>query len=96
MQLQQTRTLRNTFDVDMPLHPETRSCEDVASLVERFLRSIDAHRRDSRDLAPGDVLQALSIVTAVQMAKGEATERYGSGLQIELRGLSVEAATARI
>ncbi|HSO84322.1 hypothetical protein [Thiocapsa sp.] len=95
MQLQQTRALRDTFDVDMPLHPETHSYEDVATLVERFLMSIDAHRRDSRDLAPGDVLQALSIVTAVQMAKGEATERFGSGLQIELRALSVEAATAR-
>jgi hypothetical protein len=90
MQLQQTRALRDTFDVDIPLHPDTRSCEDVATLVEGFLRSIDRYRRDAEGLAQGDVLQALSIVTAVQMAKGEATERYGSGLKIELRELAVE------
>ncbi|MFB1488195.1 MULTISPECIES: hypothetical protein [unclassified Thiocapsa] len=94
MQLQQTRALRDTFDVDIPLHPDTCSCEDVATLVERFMRSIDSYRRDARGIAQGDVLQALSIVTAVQMAKGEATERYGSGLRIELKGLSVEGASA--
>ncbi|RKT46685.1 hypothetical protein BDD21_4217 [Thiocapsa rosea] len=95
MHLQHTRALRDTFDVDIPLHPDTRSCEDVATLVEGFLRSIDSYRRDAQGLAQGDVLQALSIVTAVQMAKGEAAERFGSGLQIRLRGLSIEGDSAR-
>ncbi|UHD16276.1 hypothetical protein [Thiocapsa bogorovii] len=95
MHLQQTRALRNTFDVDIPLHPDTRSYEDVATLVEEFLNSIDSYRRDAQGLAQGDVLQALSIATAVQMAKGQANERYGSGLRIELQGLSVESASVR-
>ncbi|WP_296806172.1 hypothetical protein [Thiocapsa sp.] len=95
MPLQQTRALRDTFDVDVPLHPDTHSCEDVATLVEGFLRSIDRYRRDAQGLAQGDVLQALSIVTAVQMAKGEAAERYGSGMQITLRDLSVAGNSAR-
>ncbi|EGV16994.1 hypothetical protein [Thiocapsa marina] len=96
MHLQQTRAIRNTFDVDIPLHPDTRSYEDVARLVEGFLRSIDSYRRDARDLSQGDVLQALSIVTAVQKAKDEATGRYGSGLRIELHALSVEGDSTRV
>lgn len=83
---------RETLEIDLALDPHTESAEDVSRLVSQFLRDIDACSLD-RPVSPSDVLQALSITTAVHMARSEATRR--GGRSVSLPFIEAELATSR-
>jgi hypothetical protein len=84
-----------TFELEVPLHPTTHSSDDVATLVEGVLASIDRHQTRGRSIAHADVMQALAIATAVQTAKHQASKRLQPGLGISFRGLCLESRPAR-
>jgi hypothetical protein len=73
---------RRTVEIDVALAPETDSAEDVSLLVSRILRDIDRCSADHQ-MSQSDVLQALTIATAVHAAKAQAEEdrRHPIGLE---------------
>lgn len=73
---------RRTVEIDVALAPETDCAEDVSLLVSRILRDIDRCNADAH-MSQADVLQALSIVTAVQAAKAQADETRGFPVGLE-------------
>jgi hypothetical protein len=80
---------QHSFALDMPLSEDTDSSEAVASLVEGILGGIDdltAHDV----ISDRDVLQALSIATAVRAAVVDLSERSGRRVGLDL--LDVEVA----
>jgi hypothetical protein len=83
---------RETFEIDLTLDPHTESAEDVSRLVSQFLRDIDACSLE-RPVSPSDVLQALSITTAVHVARSEATRRGGKSVSLPF--IEAELATSR-
>lgn len=83
---------RETLEIDLPLDPRTESAEDVSRLVSQFLRDIDACSLE-RQVSPSDVLQALSITTAVHVARAEAQRR--SGKSVLLPFIDAELASSR-
>jgi hypothetical protein len=86
-----TSTTDPRFDVELPLLPETRDPDHVATLVEAFLRHIERLDDQSRRVDRGDVIQALSITAAIQWARRDAERRHGP-LRMRLEGLEVAAA----
>lgn len=54
------------FDIDFPLHPETRSAKSVSDLVTRLLETISEHAGQRDDVSDGDILQALAMTTAIR------------------------------
>ncbi|MCU0834326.1 MAG: hypothetical protein MUC77_07805 [Chromatiaceae bacterium] len=82
---------RETLEIDLPLDPHTESAEDVSHLVSQFLREIDACCLERR-VSPSDVLQALSITTAVHVARVEAQRRSGKLVALPLIGVELSAA----
>jgi hypothetical protein len=84
-----------TFDLEVPLHPTTHSCDDVATLVAGVLASIDRHQARGRPVAHADIVQALAIAAAVQNARHEASKRLRPGLGISFRGLALESRPAQ-
>jgi hypothetical protein len=93
--LRDTLATSPTFDVEVPLHPTTHSCEDVATLVEGVLENIDRQRRQGRPMAHADVIQALSIAAAVQTARHDAAQHLARGLGISFHGLTIDARAAQ-
>jgi hypothetical protein len=69
-----TRTLTITaltsgglaYDIDFPLHPNTRSSDAVASLVTAQLATIGAAVAAHPGLSDGDILQALTMTLGVR------------------------------
>jgi hypothetical protein len=78
-----------SVDLDLPLHEETDDGEAVASLVQNILTGVD-------DLAAGgaisgrDIVQALSIATAVHAAKVEVSALSGETLRLNLLDVRLE------
>lgn len=54
------------FDINFPLHPETRSPTAVSALVSRLLESISEHATGRDDVSDGDILQALAMSAAIR------------------------------
>lgn len=54
------------FDIDFPLHPETRSAQSVSDLVTRLLEAISTHAGQRDDVSDGDILQALAMTSAIR------------------------------
>lgn len=54
------------YDIEFPLHPETRSAQSVSDLVTRLLEAISAHAGQRGDVSDGDILQALAMTTAIR------------------------------
>lgn len=63
------------YDIEFPLHPETRSGQSVSDLVTRLLEVISAHVQDSGEVSDGDILQALAMTAAIRgrMLGGDAS-----------------------
>jgi hypothetical protein len=78
-----------TFDVDFPLPQTTKSPEDVSHLVDAILRSIAAYADQGRHVSQSDVLQALSIATAVHVARADAMAKAGVDFSLKLLDVSV-------
>lgn len=81
---------RETLEIDLPLDPRTESAEDVSLLVSQFLRDIDACSLE-RQVSLSDVLQALSITTAVHVARAEAQHRSGKSVSLPFMGAELAA-----
>jgi hypothetical protein len=86
-----TSTADPRFDVELPLLPETHDPDQVATLVEAFLRHIERFDDQNRRVDRGDIIQALSITAAVQWARRDAERRHGP-FRMQLEGLEVAAA----
>jgi hypothetical protein len=54
------------FDIEFPLHPQTRSASAVSDLVTRLLTVISEHAKDRTDVSDGDILQALAMTSAIR------------------------------
>jgi hypothetical protein len=54
------------FDIQFPLHSETRSAQAVADLLTSVLGAISARVELGRAVSNGDVLQALAMAMAVR------------------------------
>jgi hypothetical protein len=54
------------YDIEFPLHPETRSASAVSELVTRLLEAISTHAGGRDDVSDGDILQALAMTSAIR------------------------------
>ena len=54
------------FDVNFPLHPQTRSAEAVSEMITALLETLSHQVEGRQDVSDGDVLQALAITLAVR------------------------------
>jgi hypothetical protein len=54
------------YDIDFPLHPETRSAQSVSDLVTKLLDTITGHASGRDDVSDGDILQALAMTAAIR------------------------------
>ena len=54
------------FDIEFPLHPQTRSADAVSEMVTDVLETLSNHVETHRDISDGDVLQALAMTLAVR------------------------------
>lgn len=54
------------FDIEFPLHPETRSARSVSDLVTRLLEAISEHAGRRDGVSDGDILQALAMTAAIR------------------------------
>ena len=54
------------YDIDFPLHPNTRSSDAVASLVTAPLATISSAVAAHPGLSDGDILQALTMTLAIR------------------------------
>jgi hypothetical protein len=86
-----TAKTHSHVDVDLPLLPETHDPDHVASLVGAFLSHIERLDAQPRRLDHDDVIQALSITAAIQMASRDAERRHGP---VRLRLERMEVAPA--
>lgn len=85
---------RSTFEVDIPLHAATANGQAVADLVQSLLMQIERYTRSEPNVDHTDVLQALSIATAVRAAVAEAPLTAESASPISLLGVSIASAGA--
>jgi hypothetical protein len=54
------------FDIEFPLHPQTRSSDAVSSLVTVLLEALSRALRQQQATSDGDLLQALAMTLAVR------------------------------
>ena len=54
------------FDIEFPLHPQTRSPEAVSSMITGLLEALTTQVQAQGDISDGDVLQALAMTLAVR------------------------------
>lgn len=54
------------YDIDFPLHPNTRSADAVGALVTGQLVAISAAVANHKGLSDGDILQALAMTLAIR------------------------------
>ena len=54
------------FDIEFPLHPQTRSAQAVSEMITSLLETLSQHVEAHQDVSDGDVLQALAMTLAVR------------------------------
>lgn len=77
------------LDLDLPLHPETDSGEHVAELVGTLLDGV-ASTRGRHRISDRDIVQALTIVTAIRAAVAEVSGRSGEAIELDLHSVECE------
>jgi hypothetical protein len=80
---------RPSIDIDLPLHPDTDNGEDVARLVHHILDDIAAMTA-GRNTSQQDIVQALSIATALHAALGEVRTKTGRPVGLDLLDVKVQ------
>jgi hypothetical protein len=80
--------LARGFEVEMPLTADTDNAEHVAQLLGRVLNLIDefCSRQNASD---ADVVQALSVATALRAAMAEVERRTGTEIPKRLIDIEV-------
>jgi hypothetical protein len=84
------RFTNGSIDIELPLHPDTGDCEHVALLVQRILNEVDQWTSDGETPSQADVVQALTIATALRAAFAEVSARAGRTLTPDLLDIAVE------
>jgi hypothetical protein len=65
-----TSVLPSDLDLELPLHPATDNAEHVATLLSRLLGVVEEFAA-CREASDADVVQALSVATALRSAMAE-------------------------
>jgi len=79
------------YDIEFPLHPETRSATSVSDLVTRLLEVISEHAAGRGDVSDGDILQALAMTSAIRGRMLEGDPEQIEALTRLLSGTAWEA-----
>lgn len=79
-----------SIDVDLPLHPRTDNGEHVALLVQRILTAVGNGALGTEAPSHADVVQALTIATALRAALAEVSARAGGAVTMDLLDIAVE------
>ncbi len=78
------------IDIDLPLRPDTENGEHVALLVQRILKTVDQLSAGGETPSQADVVQALTIATALRAAFAEVSARAGQDVSLDLLDISVD------
>ena len=54
------------YDIEFPLHPQTRSPEAVSEMITRLLETLTDQVQAQKHSSDGDILQALAMTLAVR------------------------------
>ena len=54
------------YDIEFPLHPQTRSAEAVSTMLTALLETLSQQVETRADVSDGDVFQALAMTLAVR------------------------------
>ena len=85
------------FDVNFPLHPQTRSAEAVSEMITALLAALSRQVEGRQEVSDGDVLQALAMTLAVRARMVDADAHSTRALVNELveaaQGAAQEATT---
>ena len=84
-------TPSTSFDIDLPLHPDTDNGDHVALLVHGILGDIEALTA-GRNTSQQDIVQALTIATAVRAAMAEVNQRTQQPITFDLLDVHVDSA----
>ncbi len=82
------------FDMEFPLHPQTRSAEAVSDMITSLLETLSRHVEARNDVSDGDVLQALAMTLAVRARMVEAEPQSTLALLNQLVEDAYQAAQA--
>jgi hypothetical protein len=89
--LQVERTYdHGSIDIDLPLRPDTNNGEHVALLVQRILKTIADVAASGDAPSQRDVVQALTIATALRAAFADVSARAGGALSMDLLEIAVD------
>ncbi|MDJ0892680.1 MAG: hypothetical protein QNK18_15990 [Gammaproteobacteria bacterium] len=72
------------YDIQFPLHPQTRSPEAVSDMLTGLLETLSRQVEERKDVSDGDVLQALAMTLAVRALMIGANPDSIKGLMDEL------------
>ncbi|MCB1802027.1 MAG: hypothetical protein KDI82_10110 [Gammaproteobacteria bacterium] len=72
------------YDIDFPLHPQTRSARVVSDLITALLEAISQQAESRQDISDGDILQALAMTLAIRGRMLEAMADTIAALSHEL------------
>lgn len=82
------------YDIDFPLHPNTRSSDAVADLVTRMLATLSQGVARHHGLSDGDILQALAMTLAVRARMASNDPEEMKKLVLDLAETAFDAAQA--
>jgi len=82
----------HAYDIDFPLHPQTRSSDAVADLVTAQLAAISEIVARHTGLSDGDILQSLALTLAVRARMVESSPESMTKLVHDLFDTAYEAA----
>lgn len=82
------------FELELPLHPATDNADHVAMLLERVLGLVDEFCRRQR-ASESDVVQALTVATALRAAMDEVGRHTGADVPARLLDIDVQDAVRR-
>jgi len=79
------------FDIDFPLHPDTREVVRVSQLLTVILEAVDRDIASMGETSNGDVLQAAAMALAVRARMIHAPSETVDGLTRGLVSLALKA-----
>ncbi len=84
----------DVFDIDFPLHTETRSAVRVGQLVTAILDALDKDIAISGETSNGDVLQAVAMAMAIRARMIDAPHETLERLSQQLLQTALDAVDA--
>ena len=84
-------SMGDTFDIDFPLHDETRDPVRVGQLVSAVLQVIDRDIAVAGETSNGDVLQAVAMAMAIRARMIQSPHEAVARLSAELLRTALDA-----